>query len=329
MPNNRAPWAMHAIRLCMTGYCAVLSCDPLMAQSAPTPALALAPVITQPAITQPSNAELVKLTQDRYDRYTVPVHIGTTGPFRFLIDTGAERTILSHDVAARLGLSASGNATIVGVAGAHSVQIVEVEELSIGRRTFYGLSAPLLESAHIGADGIVGVDSLQDQRVLIDFVGDRIAIGDAANLGGARGFEIVVSARRKSGQLIMANARVDGIATSIIIHTGSDTSIGNPALQKALSRRSPTQATTLISVTGQSIGAEMATASVIEVEGIRLHNTPLAFADALAFRRLGLDRKPAMLMGMGQLRMFSRVAIDFSTRRILFDLPAGVAGPRP
>ncbi|MFM2372230.1 MAG: hypothetical protein RIS85_1952 [Pseudomonadota bacterium] len=316
--RTRSAGLARTLGLSAWGLCVALPFTPAMAQpeSAPTP---------PPAITVPTDAELVKLAQDRYDRYTVPVHIGPTGPFRFLIDTGAERTILSHDTATRLGLSATGTATVVGVAGARPVSIVEVDELSIGRRTFYGLSTPLLESEYIGADGIVGVDSLQDQRVLIDFVSDRIAIGDAAKLGGARGFEIVVSARRKSGQLIMADARVDGIATSIVIDTGSDTSIGNLALRKALSRRVQTRPTTLLSVTGQSITAELATTSLIEVGGVQLHNTPLAFADALAFHRLGLERKPAMLMGMAQLRMFSRVAIDFSTRRILFDLPTGVA----
>ena len=40
-----------------------------------------------------------------------------------------------------------------------------------------------------------------------------------------------------------------------------------------------------------------------------------------AFEALGLNRKPALLLGMQDLRSFDRVAIDFSTRRILFDLP--------
>jgi hypothetical protein len=56
-------------------------------------------------------------------------------------------------------------------------------------------------------------------------------------------------------------------------------------------------------------------------------NATLVFADTPAFAKLGLDKRPAMLMGMNQLRLFHRVAIDFSTKRILFDMPMGASLP--
>ncbi len=273
----------------------------------------------------PGTTELVKITDDRHDRMTVPVQIGSHGPYRFLIDTGSERTVLSRQIATDMGLPVTGNGVVVGVAGSQAVELVDVDEISLGKRTYYTLTAPLLEQQHIGADGIVGLDSLQDQRVLIDFPQDTIAIGDAASLGGSKGFEIVVNARRRSGQLIMTNAVVDGVRTDIVIDTGSDSSIGNMALRNALTRRRKAEQTVLYSVTGQQLSADLIMASTIEVTGLKMHNTFLAFADSPAFHRLGLVKRPAMLMGMAQLRMFKRVAIDFSTRRILFDLPTGIA----
>jgi predicted aspartyl protease len=273
----------------------------------------------------PGDTELVKTIDDRHNRMTVPVQIGTHGPFRFLIDTGSERTVLSRQVAATIGLPIAGNGVVVGVAGSQAVELVDVEEISLGKRTYYTLSAPLLEQQHIGADGIVGLDSLQDQRVLIDFPKDTITIGDAASRGGSRGFEIVVNARRRSGQLIMTNAVVDGVHTDIVIDTGSDSSIGNMALRNALTRRRKAEQTMLYSVTGQQLSADLIMASTIEVTGLQLHNTYLAFADSPAFHRLELVKRPAMLLGMAQLRMFRRVAIDFAKRRILFDLPSGIA----
>ncbi|MEL0211160.1 MAG: aspartyl protease family protein, partial [Novosphingobium sp.] len=273
----------------------------------------------------PLNPELVQALADRHHRMTVPVRIGAHGPYRFLIDTGSERTVLSRQVAQTIGLPPAGNGVVVGVAGSQAVQLVEVEEISLGKRTYYTLTAPLLEQQHIGAEGIVGLDSLQDQRVLIDFPKDTITIGDAASLGGTRGFEIVVSARRRSGQLIMTNALVDGVSTDIVIDTGSDASVGNLALRNALTRRRKAEQTVLYSVTGQQLSADLIMASTIAISGLQLNNTFLAFADSPAFHRLQLVKRPAMLLGMAQLRMFKRVAIDFSTRRILFDLPAGIA----
>jgi hypothetical protein len=127
----------------------------------------------------------------------------------------------------------------------------------------------------------------------------------------------------------MANAIIDGVKTDIVIDTGSESSIGNIALRDALSRRHKMQSTVLISVTGQSINAEMGMASMIDVEGLKLHNVTMSFADSPAFRSLDLVKRPALLMGMSQLRLFKRVAIDFSLRRILFDLPTGATGLNP
>lgn len=307
---------------------AVRGCAAFLAMACPFQQAAAQSAAPAPAPLSSAD-ELVQIQRDRHDRMTVPVRIGTNGPYEFLIDTGSERTVLSRQVASALGLPIAGNGMVVGVAGSQAVQLVDVDEISLGKRTYYTLSAPLLEADHIGADGIVGLDSLQDQRVLIDFHAKRMVIGDAASLGGTRGFEIVVKAKRRSGQLIMTNAIVDGVDTDIVLDTGSDSSIGNPALRKALTRRRKAEQTVLFSVTGQSVDAELIMASTIAVEGLQLHNTMLAFADSPAFHRLGLTKRPAMLLGMAQLRMFRRVAIDFATRRVLFDLPVGVAGLAP
>lgn len=301
------------MRKALAGWTAVLMAASLPAWAADDP--------LQPT----GDTELVKTIDDRHNRMTVPVQIGSHGPFRFLIDTGSERTVLSRQIATAMSLPIAGNGIVVGVAGSQAVELVDVEEISLGKRTYYTLTAPLLEQQHIGADGIVGLDSLQDQRVLIDFPKDTIVIGDAASLGGSRGFEIVVNARRRSGQLIMTNALVDGVHTDIVIDTGSDSSIGNMALRNALTRRRQAQQTVLYSVTGQQLNADLIMASTIEVSGLQLHNTFLAFADSPAFHRLGLEKRPAMLLGMAQLRMFQRIAIDFAKRRILFDLPPEVA----
>jgi hypothetical protein len=47
----------------------------------------------------------------------------------------------------------------------------------------------------------------------------------------------------------------------------------------------------------------------------------IAYTDAPPFRALGLDQRPALFLGMRDLRALDRLAIDFSTRRIYFDLP--------
>jgi predicted aspartyl protease len=251
---------------------------------------------------------------------TVPVRIANQ-PFRFLIDTGAQNTVLSIATAAQLSLVPDGRAKLIGVAGSQMVDTVEVEQIDLGRRSYFGIVAPLLEGGDIGADGIVGLDSLQDQRVLLDFGKKLMAIGDAKTLGGNGGYEIVVTARRRSGQLIMTDARIDGVDTDVVIDTGAEYTIGNLALRQALSRRRTHEQTVLQSVTGQSITADLAFARQLAIKDMQLSNVLIAFVDAPPFAALDLHRRPAILLGMRDLRAFKRVAIDFSTRKVMFDLP--------
>lgn len=268
-----------------------------------------------------SETDIVAARADSYDRMTVPVRIGAHGPFRFLIDTGAQNTVVSNALASRLALVPNAKAKLIGVAGSKIVDTVEIDEVGLGTRSYYSVIAPILEHADIGADGIVGLDSLQGQRVLIDFERNLIAIGDAKNLGGNRGFEIVVTARRRSGQLIMTNAEIDGVHTDVVIDTGADTTIGNRALQRALSQRRSGVQATLHSVTGQQIVADVGVGVALDLGRIKINNVLIAYADAPPFATLDLQKRPAILLGMRELRSFKRVAIDFEARKILFDVP--------
>ena len=284
-------------------------------------AAAVPTILHQEGLPQSSAVEVVAAKADRHDRLTVPVRIGAHGPFDFLIDTGSQNTVLSSALASKLALVPTARARLVGVAGSEMVDTVEIDQIDLGRRSYYGLLAPILQSEHIGADGILGIDSLQDQRVLMDFRKNLLAIDDAKALGGNRGYEIIVTARHRSGQLIMADAKIDGIATDVVIDTGAQNSIGNLALQRALTRRGSHGTVVLNSVTGQAITAQIGFGRMLTIQEMNLNNVWIAFADAPAFEALGLNRKPALLLGMQDLRSFDRVAIDFSTRRILFDLP--------
>lgn len=281
---------------------------------------------TLPAKPNPAADDVVDLARDAWSRMTVPVTIGTAagdtlGPFKFLIDTGAERTVIARSVANAAHLVPNGHGTLVGVAGLREVDLVTVDTVTMGKRSLYALNTPLLDAAAIGADGIIGLDGLQGQRVLLDFDSNRLAIGDAASLGGDRGYEIIVRARRKSGQLIMTDAWLDGVRTEIVVDTGSDTSIGNEALERALKRNHQEATVQLMSVTGQNATANVGMARTLKLGDLSLNNTVIAFTDAPPFDRLGLRKRPALLLGMTQLRLFHRVAIDFGTRRILFAIP--------
>lgn len=270
---------------------------------------------------QPTEPEIVGGEEDRYERMTLPVHIGEHGPYRFLLDTGSQSTVLSTALADKLALPAGQSRIVISIAGTQEVRTAEVESILLGKRSYYGLVTPLLERGHIGADGILGIDSLQGQRVLVDFSGNFIAINDTEKLAADRDFDIVVRARRRGGQLIMTHAEIDGKRTRVIIDTGSDVTIGNRALQRALAQRGRIVETTLHSATGQQLPAQMGFADRLSFGDISITNVAIAFADAAPFKALDLEKQPALMLGMRELRVFKRIAIDFSKRKVLFDLP--------
>ncbi|WP_339822109.1 aspartyl protease family protein [uncultured Parasphingorhabdus sp.] len=272
------------------------------------------------------DSEQIDIAKDRVERMTVSVGIADGGPYQFIIDTASQRTILSKEIAGALALDLEDDVRITALAGTTIVQTVYVPSLTLGKRSYDSLISPTFRSANIGADGILGLDSLQGQRILFDFVGKQISVGDTSERLVSRSRrEIVVTARRRSGQLIFTNATIAGIKTSVIIDTGGELSVGNKALQKRLRlKSSDVVQTSLIDVTGRSIGADYAIAEELIIGRARFGIIPIAFADIAPFKALKLDKKPALFLGMDALRQFDRLAIDFANRKIYFLLPAGL-----
>jgi hypothetical protein len=301
---------------------------PLLLASSP-PSLEDRPytVADAPAMPDPFS-EVIAGSADRYSRMTVPVRIEGRGPYRFMIDTGSQATVVSRRLGQELKLQSLGQATVVGMAARKQVELVRLDGLELASRMFDNLHAPLLEAEHIGADGILGLDSLQDLRVMIDFRADSIAVDDAKALGGDRGYEIVVRARNKLGRLIITDAEMDGIPIAVVIDTGSQGSIGNLPLQRRLRARKGTEVTAT-DVTGTEIVAHLDSARNLRIgpsvgRSLTLQGLSVGYADAPAFEALGLGSRPALVLGIQDLRLFDRVAIDFAQRTVLFDLPKGI-----
>lgn len=282
---------------------------------------AAVPAIHSAGAQEASDIEVITAGEDAVERMTVPIWIGRSGPYRFLVDTGAQNTVIASSLAAELALPAGPAVRVITVAGNRTVGTAEIDQILLGRRTTYGLRVPLLERGHIGADGILGIDSMQRQRVLFDFAKNTIAIGTAKELGGTGGFDIVVRGHRRANRLVVTDAEVDGVPTDVVIDTGADSTIGNRALQRALARKAHNQPAVLHSVTGQQIAAEIDVAGLLSVGKLGIQNVAIAYADAPVFAELELEKRPALLLGILELRAFKRVAIDFSTWKVLFDLP--------
>ena len=115
------------------------------------------------------------------------------------------------------------------------VATADVPGIQLTRKVVNVTDAPLLERSNMGADGILGTDSLSSQRILFDFQNQTMAIvpsqsRDPADEPGS----IVVTASRRNGRLIVTEARANGRRATVVLDTGAQVSIGNAALRQAL-----------------------------------------------------------------------------------------------
>ena len=254
-------------------------------------------------------------------RMTVPVSIGAHGPFNFIVDTGSERTVVSQELARDLALGPGRTATVHSMTEVSQIPTVIVSDLRVGQRTMQeDIHAPALSRSNLGAAGILGVDTLQLQRVVFDFKRREMTVTPSQRSAGhwPEG-TIVVTARSRFGRLMLVDAAVDGQRVYVIIDTGAQVTVGNSALRRALDanhRMGPTAQVRMISVTGGQFTAEYMLARRIRIGGADIVNLPIAFADVHPFAALELMDRPAILLGMDALQLFERVSVDFANRRV-------------
>jgi len=261
-------------------------------------------------------------------RLFIDVKVNNNGPHRFLVDSGADRSVVSDSLATRLQLPAGDPVKLQGMAGSLDVATVEVSALSLGQSEIGPISAPALSARHLGADGLIGIDALADQRLMLDFDKRTVTVQDSRQPHVASDGEILVTAKRRKGQLIITQASVKGRGVAAVIDTGSEVTLGNSALRRRLfgdRRPSAMQDIELISVTGQILAAEAIVLNDVRIGGLLLNNVVIAFADAPPFRLFGLSNQPAIFLGSDLLASFRRVSLDFRNRKVRFTLRQSAA----
>lgn len=263
---------------------------------------------------------------EKNERMTVPVQIAGAGPYRFVIDTGSERTVISRELAGRLGLPAGRPVNVIAMSGTSLVGTYVIPSLRLSEVPEVGaIHAPALGALDLGALGLLGIDTLRDHKVVMNFDNQTMDVMRSVKRAKplrAASDEIVVRAKSLFGQLIVTDAEFEGAPIRVVIDTGSPVSIGNLAMKRLVSRHSyKVEPLEMTSATGGKVQTQYALVNKIQVGSIEFNAMPVAFADVAPFEKFGLDRRPAMLLGMNSLKFFRQVDIDFANREIRFKKP--------
>ena len=113
------------------------------------------------------------------------------GPYRFVLDTGAQTNQVEASLAGEIGLAPAFQVPMRTVAGTVPVDGGRVEEVSLGSATasgqlflFTALDGP--HSLSTGIKGVLGQNFLARFDYLLDFANHRLVIGEPAPEGGNR-----------------------------------------------------------------------------------------------------------------------------------------------
>ena len=258
--------------------------------------------------------------RDGIGRVWVPVHINGKGPFRLVLDTGAVRSAVTQRVARTLGVSTelAPRVKLRGVTGTAIVPSIDVDSMNVGELVVAPARLPLVEDAFGGAEGMLGMDGMQDKRIFIDFRNDFINIARSRNRRAAVGFETVPFVR-DTMPLLVVQAEVGNLSVRAIIDTGAQASIGNNALRYALRsqvRRNSRGEDLVTGATGDvqvGIGARI---SPIRLGGLEIREAHITFGEMHIFDLWKLGNEPAIVIGMDILGLFDTLVIDYHRQEL-------------
>ena len=269
------------------------------------------------------NATKVGAERDNATRLVAPVSINGLGPFRFMVDTGANRSCISRELAEKLALEAGPLVSLHTVVAARTRPSVKVDRLQLGTRSQRNVNIPVLPMPGSDVDGVLGVDWLKNRRLVLDFQGKSLEIAAPMHETSSLN-RVVVPARRRSGQLTMVDADVGGKSISAMIDSGSELSIGNGALRRLMpssaADRSGIQRIQMTSLVGEKFSGDLLYMPFMRLGGLNLGNVPVVFAETHVFALWDLQNKPAIILGMDLLTQFTAVALDFGRSTVRFDI---------
>ena len=158
-----------------------------------------------PELSATSAADPLPFTLTDTGQILIPVMVNSSGPYQFVLDTGANRSAISDTLAAGLSLQPVAVTEIQSSTGSATSSVVRLQTISLGSHRASGVLAPVLKSerihaVHGQADGIVGQDVLIDAHYTLDYRRKRViwlgADGDPG--AGTR-----LALRRCEGRLIV------------------------------------------------------------------------------------------------------------------------------
>jgi hypothetical protein len=284
----------------------------------PPPAQEQSPPLPEVIVSTPEPRYVAPTLRDRIGRIWAPVYLNGQGPFRLVLDTGANRSAVIQRVADSLGEAARTTSTVRvrGVTGTAVVPVVRVDRMDIGDLVLEPAYLPVVQDVFGGADGVLGNEGLRDKRIVIDFRNDSITVRRSKGEQPGAGFETLPLAMMRN-YLLVIDVVIGRVPAKAVIDTGAPDSLGNLALLEALKKQgSEDPDTDIVGVTLDVEQGSRVRTPTVYMGGVQIRGAVLTFSDVYIFEHWRLTKEPAMMVGMDVLGVLDQLIIDYKSRRM-------------
>jgi predicted aspartyl protease len=270
----------------------------------------------------PRSGNLVATRRDPNGCILAPVKINGQGPFEFIVNTGAGRSVISETLARRLGLCLDSEPPILvhGVTASSRVQTVRVDSMVLGHLRASAVVMPVIANLFGSYSGFLSLADFAIERLLIDMHNNRLLIPRSLAPPGSYPSSATLAMDPAHTQLVVVDTKVDGILVRAMIDTGADVTLGNLALHRALTHQqlAADEQTDIQGATMRSRIGKLQALPAMELGSLRIVGARIAYGNLSLFEHLKWASTPAVLLGMNILGQFESVLLDYMNRMIRF-----------
>ncbi|WP_291844881.1 aspartyl protease family protein [Maricaulis sp.] len=293
---------------------AILSCLAMalaLAVGLSRPASAITLQLAEAARVNTEAGRTIELTRAESGHLLLPVTINGTGPFTFILDTGASHTAIAQPVVEALGFESQwvDFDPVQSINTRFDAERFVVDALALASFQPVRLNSvviPVAENHPLAVVGLIGADAMIADRYEINVEAARLSLGSPA-LEYRDG-----TVDHRGLMLGMARLRQLERPIHVLIDTGSAQTLVNPAMGDMLQRPGFS-----VLVRGEVHGVaaiEGEEAEPIRIRSLQVGGLCIDVLDALeadlgVFEAMNWDRTPAIVIGMDMLR-HARLRVD-------------------
>jgi predicted aspartyl protease len=181
-----------------------------------------------PAVALDRTRPEVPLAIDGRGGIVVDVRVNGDGPFKFILDTGAARSIVSDDLARALAAPVVAKSEVVTSAGSEMRLVVRLASIAVASERVDAILAPVLPAAHLaglgrGVRGLLGQDFLSAFNYTLDYRHARLVWDDAMACDAATSVRMI-AAEGRFVMVMMADGDA-GTQVRLVPDTGAEVAV--------------------------------------------------------------------------------------------------------